>query len=182
MKIFYTGAAQPGDKQVEPLKSLGGYIANTQVPNNLLSNVFPSISQLAIQKKRIEIRVLAIQNDSGVMYTGLTVYVDCPENPLSTYEIGFQVASLDSENCLTVEEVPSAQADPYTVELVKADGPGAKITLPDLDVGNYIGIYIKRYLTDLATTPKSSLQYETEFIDKTVAETDETIGLVFDWV
>jgi len=181
MKIFYTGASQPGDIQKESSQSLGGHIASTQVPNNFLSNVFPSVSQLAIQKDRTEMRVLAIQNDSGAMYTGLTVYVDCPENPLTTYELGFQAAYLDSDSCLVVEEVPSAQADPYTVSLVKADGPGAKLTLPNLDVGNYMGIYVKRYLTDAAKASKTNLEWEQEFIDAVVAETSETIGLVFDW-
>src|SRR6478609_63622 len=80
MKLFFSGAKTYQGYQPDPAASLGNYVSNVEIQNDLINNLFSSISQYSIQQNKLVSRAIVIQNDELVAYTNLKVWLTYPSD------------------------------------------------------------------------------------------------------
>jgi hypothetical protein len=184
LQIYYTGSDAAGTTQGESNKSLGGYISSTPIPNNYIGNLFPTISQLSQQEKREEIRVIAIQNDSGADFTSYDVYVQLvdSDNVAAEWEMGFQTPVLDDCGDLVVEAVPNANASPVNVTMQEIVGGNNKLILPNVADQSYVALYIKRTTLAVVVDEEADIALCDAYDEGTVPPTEEAIDLVLSYL
>lgn len=192
MQLFYSGALSNLGSQTDPLKSLGGMISISPIPNGLVNAVFPAISRSNVKNNDTETRLIVLQNTTGSPVTNILIYT--ARGTYSTLKIA-AVAPAYNTKCsrFQFEAIVNGQALPYQATLASCEGQVNAIVVPSLDADEYIGIWIERVLdmstfneldgkqgstplTDdelvaLLTAQDSSTQYEEEqlLIDFTVS-------------
>jgi hypothetical protein len=182
INITYTGADKALAVQGESNKSLGGYISATQVPNNFIGNLFPTISQLSQQESREDVRVIAVQNTSGSAFTSFELYINEGEKEsIAKWEIGSQLAVIDDCGDLVVESIPNAYATPINVVMQAGVGYNNRITLPNLADNAYVGIYIKRLTPSQVVDEEADIALADAYDEGTVLDTEEIISLEFSY-
>lgn len=180
LQIFYTGADSPFAKQTDPSKSLGGYVSKSLIPNSDFSNLFGEISQLAREKKSRNIRVIAIKNTSNIAKTGLSVYINPNTETDVKFQLGFQDPDDNLNECKDVcgEKVANQNALPHTIIMSDVEGVANKITLPDLDTGAYMILYITREIINGIQSYSYEQLLEQE---ENPLATFENPELIFEW-
>lgn len=94
IQLFYTGASQPNTSQLDPHKSIGGYVSASPVSNDSIGNLFPNLSQSALKTGGRRIRCFVIQNTGSTIL--LKLWGTKSVNPKISYQIAFQeVISVD---------------------------------------------------------------------------------------
>lgn len=183
LNILYTGADAALAGQGESNKSLGGYISNTPIPNNFIGNLFPTISQLSQQEAREEVRVIAVQNNSGAAFTSFEIYIDLgdEETNEAEWEIGMQAAYLDDCGDLIVETIPNPYASPINVTMQDAVGYNNKLTLPNLEDQAYVGIFIQRKIPKVVIDEEADEALADAYDEGTATITEESISLVLSY-
>lgn len=142
MIIVYTGASKQGAVQKNPDISLGGFPSGSQIPNDYLSNIFSAASYNAIQSKRRETKLIAIKNDSVSAVTGLTFDFTLEEDSICNYKVAFSNPTVTAD-CSCFEQIDNAAALPYYATFQNIVD-GSSFSLPDLDAGAYLGIWLTR--------------------------------------
>lgn len=66
ISLLYTGSDNPNEEQMEPTKSLGGFISSTEVPNDFFSNLFGEITNNSLLENNVEHICLAIKTNSNL--------------------------------------------------------------------------------------------------------------------
>lgn len=188
-QLFYTSSPKFNQAQVDSTKSLGGFISNSPIPNATLRNVFGDISSLTKATNRTEIRAIAIKSTAAPTKTGIQVYFTYPQSgsPLAdsnlcTYTIGY--ASPTADNCgdLSTEKLATIYASPMTVtNFQSAVGIGAALALPNMDLNQYIVLYIKRTLKTSALAALTTEQLVAIMNETIVVEKQEDISLTLSW-
>lgn len=141
MEFRYTGADTANAIQNSIQESLGGFIASSLVPNNVLNNLFSDISKLGQERGYIETIALILKNTTGATVTTVELFYDYPTNELVTLEIN-PVTLINNES---MERIPNFRATPLTGTFVEADGVGNKVLLAtSLDDDEGIGIWFRR--------------------------------------
>ena len=193
MKLFYTGATKFLDAQPLPYKSLGGNISSSQIPNHLEGNLFDSISKYTIwNTKGMEYRAIGILNDGAATLTGLKVWVvwnsseDSDSNNIDSQyaEIGLGYQSPIADSCgdISIELLPTAQSRPYNTTLVETyTSQGAALTLPDIEPGMYLGLFISRRLLPVTKQPLSQDAMESIASGELELAPLENFDLYFSW-
>lgn len=168
MKIFYTGAAKFGAEQPQGFQSLGGYIGASEAENDTLNTLFGGISEYGkTLKNKPEYRGLVIFNDGDVTLTGLKVWFERQEDensdvldePWTNMQIGLAEVSANDCGDLSIAKSVTSNSKPMGVTFVTADEEGSALSLPDLEAGLYVGIFISRSLTTAPTTELTEEQY-----------------------
>jgi hypothetical protein len=141
MKLFYTGAKTNNEWQLDPEKSLGGYISECEVPNSLLENVFSDISLLGQQNESIETKAIALKNTTSAAVTNIYLYFTYPlTDKNAKLEIGKE-AFVDNK----IGTIQNSRALPYGITFFQPSRVGTKILLASsLAVGEAIGIWLRR--------------------------------------
>lgn len=183
LNILYTGADKALSSQGESNRSLGGYISNTPIPNSFIGNLFPTISQLSQQEAREEVRVIAIQNNSGAAFTSFELYIDLTDedNNVAEWEIGMQLAYLDDCGDLMVETIPNPYSSPINVSMQDGVGYNNKLTLPNLEDQAYVGIFIQRKIPKVIVDEEADEALADAYDEGTTAITEESMSLVFSY-
>lgn len=178
IKLLYTGASEFDQPQIIPYKSLGGFISNSNIPNGSFNNLFDNISTYSIWNTQgKEYRVIAIKNEFLATLTGLKVWFEYPNDgesePTNTniceFRIAYALPTADDCGDLLTEILPTTYSQPYTVTLVGATDEENALSLPDLESGDYICLFIERKI--------SSATREALSTDDLVAIDDGTVTL-----
>ncbi len=159
MKLYYTGADKFNAVQKDPSKSLGGFISSTIIPNSYIGNIFSEADIKSIKQKEIEVKCIAVKNDSLATITAVKLEIVLDADSICNYKIGFSEAGTDDCGGKFFEQVINSQALPYDV--VFQDITSEEIlSLPDIEVDSYLGIWlIKSYKEqqDISTYPETKV-------------------------
>lgn len=143
--IYYTGAIQNQAEQPSAIKSLGGFVSSTHVPNDVMNNLFPVIDISTLTNKTKHIRVIAFKNETENKIN-LKVYTESQADSISKLNIGLIKQSTMSDACLTpyFETLPNGISKPIYVELHNAEGELNAVEITDINAGEYVGVFIQR--------------------------------------
>lgn len=188
-ELYYTGASEFLAEQSDPTISLGGFISCTLLPNDIVGNLFDTLSQSLISLNKYQTRVIAVKNDTGSDITGLNAYfilpIDSEGNPENEaeYQIGYQQPQVDSNTGdLKLENLASQFALPFMeTSFQMANGVSQAIQLPDLSNQSYLGIYIRRRPTAETVAGFDTDTLQDIFDGDITLNKEEQISLVFDW-
>jgi hypothetical protein len=145
--LYYTGAEKNQATQNNQSKSLGGWISSSQVPNDFMNNLFGDLDYSSIKNDDKEYRVIAFKNISNTPID-LSLYTETPIDSFCKYQIGLILNSLTEDNCAYFEQLVNSKSAPYYVELKDCENIENKISLMQLPVNQYAGIFIKRILIE----------------------------------
>lgn len=143
--LYYTGAIQHLAQQTDPSKSLGGYISSSQVPNDVLGNLFPTIDYSTLINKTKHIRVVAFLNTTGGIINNFSIYTNTPPDSFSKLKVGLILNEIDEScNIPYFETLPNGFSTPLYIQLYDAEGPGNAITLNSIPNNQYVGVFLQR--------------------------------------
>lgn len=148
MMLYLTGATtslnKGGVAQDDPMKSLGGYISLSPVPNGTINILFDYVSIKSIKDKQVETLAFGLINEFKTPVSDLKIkLISCPENICS-----FKVAVVEVGDDYQMEHINNRYSEPITaeffdvtfhrtavnVEIVKPAIIGEKIFLRPFDV------------------------------------------------
>jgi hypothetical protein len=145
--LFYTGANKSGAIQGNPSLSLGGWVSSSQVPNDFMNNLFSDIDYTTVKTDSKPIRVLAFKNLSGAIIPSFQVYTVTPPTSYAKLKIGIILNAIDEScSCPYFEQIPSEFASPSYVTLLDCEGVDNALTLLNIPIGQYVGIFVQRVL------------------------------------
>lgn len=103
MMLFLTGASSSlassgGTPQDDPMKSLGGYVSNTLVPNGTLNTLFDLISLKSIKNKTKETIAIALINKFDSIVTDVKLKIVSGQNNICTFKVA--AVKLDDNYCM----------------------------------------------------------------------------------
>jgi len=191
MQLFYTGAKTFNAKQGDPLKSLGGFVSCTPIPNAQLNNLFSDKSKFGIEQNNFTTIAIMLLNNlaSGKNVTDVFMWFDFPANPFTILELAFVDVTVSTDGEVSMEKISSPRSLPFTVTtppgFTIANGEANKINLGDLDFSKYLGIYIKEtFVADLLDNFECDTleaNVNTDGTIKTPLDTQEDISVQFDF-
>lgn len=155
MQILYTGATKSGAEQLDPSLSLGGLISSSAVPNGSLSNVFSQASNISIQGKKRECKLLAIYNNDGDILTDISLNFTLENNSICKYKVAF-VTPAASASGPCFEQIANTNALPYYATFQNIVS-GESILIPTISSGDYLGIWLVREYDFSATELKTKV-------------------------
>ncbi len=116
MVLFYTGAISP-DTPSNAFQSLGGFVSNTQIPNNIINNLFSTITKSALQSNQKETKMIVLKNTLTTPVTGLKIWT-VVTSTLFTLKIAAVSPAFDSScNKYYFEQIQSTEESPYQAVL-----------------------------------------------------------------
>jgi hypothetical protein len=179
IQLLYTGVIREGLPQTNPLKSIGGYVSSSVIPNSSLDNIFTGVSYFSLvnNKATFEVSGIAFKNVSGSILTDVTFWFEVPEDSLYTYRISF--VSLAEDECGSYMELLSNRSSlPYIGEFLQADIDN-KRNIGNLESNQKIGIWIKREIKeiDIAKLVDCDLLYRDYLEGKSLALKKEEVIL-----
>ena len=183
MKLYYTNPDGANAVQSDPDKSLGGWLSITQLPNDLMGNLFGTISEWGIDNDLRETKALMLINDTGNLATSITLhYENASTDEYSDIEMAVVSITTDGSGNATMENIVSTRALPVIGTFVSNKDIGNAISLPDMADGEVLGIWIKRTLnqTNIAAAKACDTLF-TNYEAETPIETKEDISIVINY-
>lgn len=149
MMLFLTGASSSlassgGTPQDDPMKSLGGYVSNTLVPNGTLNTLFDLISLKSIKNKTKETIAIALINKFDSIVTDVKLKIVSGQNNICTFKVA--AVKLDDNYCMEyinnrynqpmLAEFHDVTFNPASVdvEIKKLPVPGEEVFFEPFDV------------------------------------------------
>jgi len=149
LSFSYTGASDFLQEQNDPNQSLGGFISSSIVSNDVLDNLFSSLSNINLEDNLNNYCLLAIKNEDTVNEkTNLRIYWDYQENNISTLEISAVTPSIDSCNRYFFEKISNKNSKPLIASFVEAEGVLNEVVIGNLQPNQYIGIWFNRKIKE----------------------------------
>jgi hypothetical protein len=178
MELFYSGAFRGDEIQTSPLKSLGGYISSSKLPNDFLNNIFSEIPTAFILNNKEYIGIF-LKNTSGIKKTNISIWTETPLNSFSSIKIAAVSVACDSNGCF-IEKIPNKSSSPYNATFYKVEGEANAALLGDLDINKVIGLWLVREIdqTKLNSNISAEKLYE-DFKNKIIPIEQETISLKY---
>jgi len=158
MILYFTGALDEGNTQTEPRLSIGNHVSGSIIPNAAINNLFGEISEYSLDKKVIEYRAVALKNTTNAAISLAQLFYDnISNNPI--VNIRMAVVTLQQDACgWYMERLPSALSKPLYATFVDNRGIFNAITLPTINPGEYIGIWIERSFNATAVATAHSCE------------------------
>lgn len=159
MRLYYTGADVLDTPQTSAEKSLGGFRSSTMVPNGGLNVLFSDISYKMLGDKPTEVRALVLKNTGAEVVINVSLYTENQADvPFSKIEIA-PVSLVNGE----MERVSGGKTLPFDViDWYDLEGESeAAILVAELEVGESIGIWIRRTILEsinIPAIPRAELQ------------------------
>lgn len=170
MKILYTGATKQGAVQLNPDLSLGHRVSGSQIPNDMLGNLFPSISSLSLQMKKRNTKMIAFLNDEGEDVGNLQLAFSLPTNGLCKYKVAFVLPTMKGlDACF--EEITDTSAIPYYATFNEVQN-GTVLAIGNLADGAYLGMWITREFNTV--TKKTCADWAQDLITPPTVDESET--------
>lgn len=148
MILFYTGAVENNAPQALSEKSLGGYCSNSVVPNDLLSNIFSSLSEKDIENKQQQLRCIVLKNTLPTDVKHISIKTLTEENNKALIKIGYQEIAYE-DHCKTkfVETLSSQEQLPYYIEF--KDYSTLPLTINSLLKGEMVFLWLLREIKEV---------------------------------
>lgn len=190
LKIYYSGAKSPNGINTDPSKSLGQYPSIIEVPDNLLGNLFDSLSRYTINQNKPEVRAIVLSNEGSAPLVSPKIWVrysddsDSEDGVIDDCEFSLGYASLIPDSCgdpIFPYSVTNQNASPYQVTFVEADSDVNFLTLPTIAPGIMIGLWIKRKISAAAQQPKTNEELLEILKGTVVLPTQENVELNISW-
>jgi hypothetical protein len=150
-QTIYTGSQQFQSPQYDAAASLGGFISNTSIPNNMVNNIFSCESYLGIKDKQSNVRCIILKATQSHSNLLIGVYPD-DTNDNFDIRLGFVVLGEDTQ---FTEQITSEDGTPFTVsfnDIVYMTSPSDTENMfevtSSISEGRMIAIWIKRTLKD----------------------------------
>jgi len=141
MILTYSGASAFNAVQNNPDLSLGGWMSSSPVPNNLLDNLFSSVSSNAQNNQLAEIKGIFLKNETNADISNLYIYVLQDADSV----VSFDFSAVAVSNGQSMEKIPSVRATPYYANFFQANGQSnQQLLTPTLVAGGVIGLWIRR--------------------------------------
>jgi len=184
MKIYYTGSVEYNTQQLDKDLSIGGYKSSSLVPNDIVGNLFGSVSMYSLDKNLRETRAIIIHNDSATDKLNLYLWFEKLLQSVGRYEVAAVALTPDSDGEVSMESIGSIRATPYSGVFVEADGKANKqLILPNFEAGSYIGIWLRRVLTDSdKDIYNPDVMYQNFIANPRIKpQTEGSVSVVFEW-
>jgi len=155
-KLYYTGASNYKATQVDPSKSLGGFISDTAIPNDIENSIFANMGELKLWTKKKIVEYIGIageyfffEGEQNVPYKNLTFRLDLDEEQLYSdvfsYKIGIGPIGGDASSGYYMEQISQIKAKPfYLSQDFRILEDGIPITFEKIATETGIGIWISR--------------------------------------
>lgn len=141
MKFFYTGSNLKDGWQTDPLKSLGNYVSQNEIPNGLLNNLFSDISLLGERKGYSETKGIVLKNKTGNLVTNVYLFHTYPVSDCKV-KLEWGIAPLIDGK---MDSLASMRALPYGITFAEPKDVGRRILLASsLAADEMIGLWVKR--------------------------------------
>lgn len=121
MILFLTGASSSlahsgGTPQDDPMKSLGGYVSNSPVPNGALNSLFDLVSLKSIKDRTKETIAIALINKFNYSVNDITLKLVCGQDNACSFKVA--AVSLDENYCM--EHINNRYSEPMLAEFYDA--------------------------------------------------------------
>lgn len=187
--LFYTGANKSNAIQTNSARSLGGWISSSQIPNEVLNNIFGNIDYTIVSKNLKSNRVIAFKNTTGSIIPTFKIWTISPLDSFAKFKIGIILNSIEpSCNFPYFEQLSSEAASPMYVSLAECEAEVNALTLSNIPIDQYVGIFIQRELIeannpDFGGASKTCEQFYEDFITPpTISEkTEDLIEIVISY-
>ena len=181
IKLLYTGS-QPkcGLQQQDSSRSLGGFVSDSPVTNDFLSNLFSDLSMSSVDSNLAEFKAIAAQNNSGVTKTNVKLWMEVDVNDFCDYQIAVVEIGKDNCDCDFMESISNSNAAPFYAEFHTADS-GSKLNIGSVLSQAYFGVWIKRKLKDtINSVPVKDYFCSTEYLKSTKVDVQK-VKLHISW-
>lgn len=183
MRLYYTGNRQAGKPQATPTLSLGGYPSTSLVPSQGVNKIFGSISQKQLYNGGKSVRALVLKNETQAIVSGASIYYQInSQSPISSYRIG--IVTLAPDSCGDdYMEIIESQSSPIDAVLINAKGSSNALSIPDIEAGDYVGIWIERSIDTIKSKKELDCdvlleRFENSDILNTVSDMTVTLSAV----
>lgn len=139
--VLYSGADSNSKAQNDPLKSIGGYISSSAVPNGSINNIFPPITRRHIKEQLIDTRLIVLKNDATAL-TAVKIWTE--KDNLATFKIAAVAPGADSCSKPLFESLVDGHSIPMQASLAAKEGEGAALVVGNIAANQIIGIWIQR--------------------------------------
>lgn len=188
MVLFYSGITPNGPSNAS--QSLGGFVSNTQIPNNSIHNLFSTITRSSLQNNVVETKLIVLKNLLPAAINSLRVWT-VVESELFLLKIGV-VAPVYDPTCerYYFEQILNPEQLPYQATLTQHEGEVNSDTIGTVESNSVIGIWVSRQFT-----PETLLEFSTgneqSCSDADIAKlevllenlnSEEKFDLILDWV
>ena len=121
MILFLTGAQSSLKKsevvpQVDPQRSLGGYVSSSPVPNAALNELFDLVSTSMLSERPVETIALGLINQLTIPVTNVRLSVVVGAHPICEW----RVAAIALNESLRMESIPNRYSEPIGAEFYDA--------------------------------------------------------------
>jgi len=177
MKLYFTGAAVYEDPQSSSLLSLGGYPSSSPVPRIGLNKLFGPISQKDLREGAISTKAVVLKNETGAQVAGATIhYENDSQFPVTSFRMALVTLAVDSCGKLSMEKIVTPQDSPISALFIDNLNVGNALTIPTMEIDDYIGIWIERTVNKATGTQLLDCDYLLEAFDD--AEGDKVAHVV----
>lgn len=143
MQILYSGAKINGGIQTDPLKSLGGLVSSSMIPNGTLNAIFPPISRNHIEQNINDVRLIVIKNETASVINNIQIF--STRGTYSSYKGAVVLPAHNPQlNCDEYEQIQSGNSLPYQAVLDTIEGLDNAIAISSLASGASIGLWLQR--------------------------------------
>ena len=178
MKFFYTGASTYNVAQPVASLSLGGFLSSSEVQNDILNNLFSSISDLSKQNLKREAKLIAIKNTYNEAIQDVTVTFNTADwsKLITEYDIAFVASKEDDCGNIYFDGINNSEALPYVTfeSITEADN---EFSIGDLAIGQVIGAWLVRKIVKAQIAPISCNQLYANYLGTTY--TDPSTNVVY---
>src|SRR5689334_10525241 len=117
MILLYTGAESANDAQIQPERSLGGYVSSSMVANGMVNSIFSTISKTTVDKNKRDTRLIALKNTTGATLDNVQIWIERGEGSYSRVKLAAVECTTDASNNPFFELIPNPEAIPYQAVL-----------------------------------------------------------------
>ena len=190
LKLYLSGAGSAGGSNSDVSKSLGQYPSTVGVENDLLGNLFGTLSKYTIQKGRAECAAIVLSNEDTFTYTNLKTWIrysddsDSEDGVVDDCEFELGYASLILDSCgdpVFKYSITNPNSSPMGVTFVSADSDVNFLSLPDMAAGTMLGLWIRRKISTAAQLPRSTEDLVAILDGTLILPTTEQVELKFDY-
>lgn len=144
MQLYYSGALKANLPQIDPSKSLGGFVSSTLIGNGSLNNIFSAITKDTVRNLYLDCRLIVLKNTTGSTVTAINIYTT---RGTYSFDLTAGVApAINSCGDPVFESLQDGRSIPFQATLAAHEGSGAAIVVASLADQACIGIWIQRNL------------------------------------
>jgi hypothetical protein len=180
MILYYTNSLKANQLQPIALRSVGGYVSSSPVPNDFLSNVFSEITQLSIQSNRSETILIALKNTTEKIADNIKIKFTLPEGVSIKLAIAATTPTVDKCGDFVFEKIANSSAKPFNATF-QSVADGDIFSLGSLAAGKVLGLWFSKTIDKNATKSKTCAELDAAYLAHTQPETVETINAVISW-